>query len=88
MGDMVETMQALKQYHKVQRDNRAEVNIARIQELNIPAVEQSKNVFRVDGEYGVVMYYPTSNKWQHKGRNYKGGVLEFKAWLLKWGHIQ
>lgn len=81
MGDMAEEMNALKQYHKERRAEKATVNIQKLQELGIPAQEQSKNVFRIDTEHGAVMYYPPSNKWQHRGRVYRGDVQSFKGWL-------
>lgn len=81
MGDMAEEMNALKQYHKEQREEKAAVNIDKLQQMGIPALEQSKNVFRIDTEHGAVMYYPPSNKWQHRGRVHRGDVKSFKGWL-------
>lgn len=84
---MAEEMNALKAYHKEQRAHRAVINIDRLKELGIPAREQSKNVFRVDTEHGAVMYYPPSNKWQHRGRTYKGDVISFQGWLKNQRYI-
>jgi len=81
MGDIAEDMYALKQYHKERRAEKAEVNIQHLTEMGIPAREQSKNVFRIDTEHGAVMYYPPSNKWQHRGRVHRGDVKSFKGWL-------
>ncbi len=81
MGDMVEEMNALKAYHKEKREERAVINISKLKQLGIPAREQSKNVFRIDTEYGAVMYYPPSNKWQHRGRVHRGDLDSFKTWL-------
>jgi len=86
MGDMAEEMNALKAYHKEKRQEKAVVNIARLQELGIPAREQSKNVFRVDTAHGAVMYYPPSNKWQHRGKVHRGDVSSFQGWLKKQGY--
>lgn len=87
MGDMAEEMNALKQYHKEQREAKAAVNIDKLQAMGIPAREQSKNVFRIDTEHGAVMYYPPSNKWQHRGRVHRGDVQSFKGWLINQGHL-
>ena len=81
MGDMAEEMNALKQHHKEQREAKAVVNIDKLQTMGIPAREQSKNVFRIDTENGAVMYYPPSNKWQHRDRVHRGDVQSFKGWL-------
>lgn len=81
MGDMAETMNALKEHNKERRQARAEVNIDRMTELGIPATEQSKNGFRINTTKGAVMYYPSSNKWQHRGQVHRGDVLSFQGWL-------
>jgi hypothetical protein len=85
MGDSAEDFRALKEYHKERRQNCADANIVEMKKLGIPAVEQDKNVYRIDGKFGAVMYYPTSSKWQHKGRVYRGTPSDFKLWLKK-GH--
>lgn len=87
MGDMREEFDALKAYHKERRAERASVNIAQLQELGVPAVEQSKNVFRVQTCDGAVMYYPASNKWQHRGKVFLGVVLDFQGWLRNRGYL-
>lgn len=81
MGDMADTMNALKAYHKEKREAKAKVNISKLERMGIPAREQSKNVFRIDTEHGAVMYYPPSNKWQHRGKVHRGDVQAFKGWL-------
>lgn len=43
--------------------------------------EQSKGVFRVNTSRGAVMYYPGSNKWQHKGKIFRGDMGQFANWL-------
>jgi len=88
MGDMREEFDALKAYHKEQREQKATVNIAKLAELDIPAVEQSKNVFRVQTPEGAVMYYPPSNKWQHRGKVHRGDVKAFQGWLRNRGFLQ
>jgi len=87
MGDMAEDMNALKAYHKEQREARAVVNIAKLEEMGIPAHEQSENVFRIDTQYGAVMYYPPSNKWQHRGKVHRGNLDSFKGWLINRGYL-
>lgn len=87
MGDMAEDFQALKEYHKERRSEKATVNIAKLEELGIPAREQPKNVFRIDTEHGAVMYYPPSNKWQHRGKVHRGDINSFKGWLKNQGYI-
>ena len=82
MGDMAEEMNALKKFHKEERQQKAEMNIFLLESLGIPAFEQSKNVFRIDHlELGTVMYYPSSNKWQHRSRIHQGNVNSFQGWL-------
>lgn len=87
MGDMREEFDALKAYHKEQRAEKATVNIGRLQELGVLAVEQSKNVFRVQTCDGAVMYYPVSNKWQHRGKVFLSVVLDFRDWLRARGYL-
>ena len=83
MGDMREEFDALKEHHKNEREARAAVNIESLGKLGIPAYEQSKNVYRVDTTAGAVMYYPTSSKWQHRGRTMRGDTSAFHGWLKK-----
>jgi hypothetical protein len=86
MGDMADVFNEMKAYKKVKREERTTVNAARLQELGITAREQSKNVFRVDTEWGAVMYYPGSNCWQHRGKTQRGDVHKFHAWMKSQGY--
>lgn len=88
MGEMAEVFNGLKAHNKQRKDERSAVNAQKLQELGIPAREQSKNVFRVDTEWGAVMYYPGSNMWQHKGKTKRGTVAQFKEWLQQQGFVQ
>ena len=85
MGEMAETFNAMKAHKKEQREARAMVNAETLRELGIPAVEQSKHVYRVNTPHGAVMYYTSSNTWQHKGKVGRGDVHAFKFWLTKRG---
>lgn len=40
-----------------------------------------KGCYRLTTREGAVMYYPTTNKWQHKGRTFTGDIQEFHQWL-------
>ena len=88
MGDMREEFDALKAHLKKRREQKATVNIAKLAELGIPAHEQSKNVFRVQTPDSAVMYYPPSNKWQHRGKVFHGDVAAFHNWLRDRGYLQ
>lgn len=81
MSDMGEMFNAMKAYKKIKRDERAVMNEELLLKMGIPAVKQSKNVFRLTTPEGVVMYYPSSDTWQHKGKVGHGDVKSFKAWL-------
>lgn len=83
MGDMAEVFNDLRKAKQEQRAKRAEVNVEALQVLGVDAKEQSKNVFRIDAEYGTVMYYPSSSCWQHRGKIMRGDVQAFKQWLAK-----
>ena len=82
MGDMADVFNDMKQFKKEQRDTRAVNNSERLLALGINAHEQSKNVFRIEfGEREVAMYYPSSDKWQHRGKVYRGTPEQLKSWL-------
>ena len=82
MGEMAEVFNDLKKFKKDQRDARAITNVERLAALGIEAKEQSKNVFRIElGDRQVVMYYPTSGKWQHRGKTHRGAPEQLRAWL-------
>lgn len=87
MGDMAEVFNGLKQYKKEQREARGQRNSALLADAGIPAREQSKGVWRVNTEQGTVMYYVSSNTWQHKGNVARGSVNDFKNWLSKRGML-
>jgi hypothetical protein len=86
-SDTIEDYKALAEARKSWKDEAAVVNVELLKSMNIPAYEQSKNVFRVDTLRGVVMYYPTSGKWQHKGKTYRGDVKTFREFLKKTGKL-
>ena len=83
MGDMIEDFRALKAAQQREKADTAVANVASLQALGIDAIEQSKHVFRIDREYGTVMYYPSSNKWQYRGKTFRGSPQALQAWLVK-----
>lgn len=83
MGEMAQVFNDMKAATKERREKRAVVNIAALTALGVAAREQSKNVFRVDTDWGAVMYYPSSNTWQHKGKTHRGDVQAFTTWVNK-----
>lgn len=88
MSDSTEIFAAMKAANNQRKEERRAVNLEALQKLGIPAREQSKNVFRVDTEWGAVMYYPGTNCWQHKGKTCRGDVYKFHAWLHTQGFLQ
>lgn len=87
MSEMMECMKDIAEARKSNRSKVAERNVTELKRLSIPAVEQSKNVWRIDGPLGAVMYYPTSNKWQHHSRTKAGSVADLRSWLQKNGYL-
>lgn len=63
------------------------MTIEELHRLQIPATEQGKNVFRVNSQNGTVMYYPSREKWQHRGKVHEGDVTAFRAWLKRHGML-
>ena len=63
------------------------INRETLAAAGIPMEEKSTNVFRLETEYGAVVYYPSSNKWQHHGRTYSGTVAQLKQWLQSKGYL-
>ncbi len=79
MGELFRDWDKMKAERKAKRhDHNVEVLLS---EAEIPAREQSKNVWRVDTPAGAVMYYPATNCWQHKGKTMRGDVHAFVAWF-------
>lgn len=83
MGDMREEFDALKEVKASRKAARLAMNSERLTALGVPAVEQSKGVWRVATPAGAVMYYPATNCWQHKGKVCRGDVQAFAAWFKK-----
>ena len=86
-SETIEDYQALTEARKNWKNEVAAVNVELLKSMNIPAYEQSKNVFRIDTSQGAVMYYPTSGKWQHKGKTLRGDVKAFRDFLKKTGKL-
>lgn len=83
MGDMREEFDALKAHTASRKAARLAMNTTLMGTLGVPAVEQSKGVWRVDTAAGAVMYYPATNCWQHKGKVCRGDAQAFAAWYKK-----
>ena len=81
MGDMAAVFNDMKAATNERREKRAKLNSEELVKRGIPAVEQSKNVFRVVTHAGAVMYYPGSNSWQFRGKLYRGGITQFQNWI-------
>lgn len=81
MGDMAEVFNDMAAATKERREKRAKLNIEELKKRGIPAFEQSANVFRINTPAGAVMYYPSSNMWQHKGKIGRGDINRFQAWF-------
>ena len=82
MGDMADVFNDMKKFKKEQRDTRAAINEKKLMALGIDAKLQSKNVYRIEfTEREVVMYYLSSNSWQHRGKVYRGTPEQLKSWL-------
>lgn len=82
MGEMAEVFKEYREYKKEQRDTRADINTKKLLALGIGAKLQSKNVYRIElAEREVVMYYLSSNSWQHRGKVYRGTPEQLKSWL-------
>lgn len=88
MGEMAEIFNGMRKHTQERKDKRSENNSEALQKLGIHMREQSKNVFRMETEWGAVMYYPGSNKWQHKGKTHRGDVNKLHAWLHSQGFLQ
>ena len=87
MGDMAEAFNDMRVHKRLQREKRSEVNEETMRALGIPARLRSKGVFRIDSEQGCVMYYPSTNKWQHKAKVMQGTPEQLKGWLQNKGFL-
>jgi len=47
----------------------------------IPFTEVSKEVFKVETQYGATVYYPKHAKWIHRGKTRKGDLQAFSQWV-------
>jgi hypothetical protein len=81
MSDEIEVLNALKAEQRNRRDHKAVINADVLKASKLPFIEQSKNVFRSDLRAGVVMYYASSDKWQHRGKVYQGTIEELITWI-------
>lgn len=83
MGDMGAVFRDMKAAKKVQREKRASVNIEALNNLGFRYRVQGPNVFRFETglHNGPVMYYPSSNCWQHAGKTHRGSIEHFGGWF-------
>lgn len=83
MGDVGETFALYHAWKKAQRKDRAKVNLEALQASGLPFFQQSDGVWRCNASWGVVMYYPSSNTWQHKSGVHRGPVTAFINWFKR-----
>jgi hypothetical protein len=82
-SNMGDDFRAYKEHKREQRAKRKDANLEKLVQLKIPAVQQSSGTYRIETPVGVVMYYPSTNKWQHKTRVYYGDITAMHGWLKK-----
>ena len=83
---MVGTMyKAMNDDTKSRKAVRLGQNIAALRATGLAFTERSENVWRMDTEWGAVMYYPATNTFQHKGKTGHGDVPSLVRWLHKLG---
>lgn len=77
----MEEAREIRQHRRDVRMKRAGVAADLLKKHNIPAIEQSRNVFRIDSDAGTIMYYPSSKKWQLKTKTFRGSFEAFLNFL-------
>lgn len=87
MGEMIEVYKNLKAHRRSERKIREEENLRQCAGLGIRVHPWQDGIQRIELERGQVMYYACSDKWQFRGKTFKGGPTKLKEWLDAQGYF-
>ncbi len=82
--DMMDDFRALKAHRQEGKNRRYEENSAWFA-ANMPTaqIDTTGKVARIEHRIGVIIYYLTTNRWQHLGKVRTGTPADFARWLGK-----
>jgi len=81
MSEVAEDMQALDAFKRNEKAEREKENLSTLIEAGIVFTSHQKGVVRVQAADALVIYYPSTDKWQYRGRVIKGDANSFVVWL-------
>ncbi|ELM3660008.1 hypothetical protein ACONGJ_003617 [Edwardsiella piscicida] len=83
MGDCGEDFKALREYNKQKKDDRLQKNNSLINSSGIKYKVDSSGSMHFETPNGKVIFYPTTNKIQHKQRIMFGGARKAIDYINK-----
>lgn len=83
MGDCAEDFKALKAYHKDKKAARQAENLKALQCSGLSYSTDSSGSIHVQTDKGKVIFYPTTNKYQHRDKVFYGDALAFIKYVYR-----
>lgn len=68
MGDCGDDFKALSEYHRQKKRDRQTENMQRMQASGLVYSTDTSGSLHIYTDKGKVIFYPTTNKFQHKGK--------------------
>nr|ELR5040959.1 hypothetical protein [Providencia stuartii]ELR5082975.1 hypothetical protein [Providencia stuartii] len=74
MGDMGDVFRAMKEHVKERKEERLRNNTEQLKYIDIPYTRDSSGTIHFQTKKGKVLFYPSTNKYQHKRSVKRGGL--------------
>ncbi|EJD6508518.1 hypothetical protein M0I01_RS13025 [Providencia rettgeri] len=74
MGDMGDVFRAMKEQVKERKAARLKNNTEQLKDIDIPYTRDFNGTIHFQTKKGKVLFYPTTNKYQHKRSIKRGGL--------------
>ncbi|HIC2887048.1 TPA: hypothetical protein ACW0T4_003733 [Morganella morganii] len=82
MGDMGDIFRAMREDAKERKQQRLKENTGKLSGIDIPFIQDGSGTIHFSTPVGKVLFYPTTNKIQHKQKVTRGN-LEMAVALAK-----
>ena len=74
MGDMGDILRAMREDAKERKQQRLKENTGKLSGIDIPFTQSGNLTIHFDTPVGKVLFYPTTNKIQHKQKVTRGNL--------------
>lgn len=81
MSDCGDDYNALKEYHRQRKRDIYEQNAAYMESSGLQFSKDQSGSLRFNTPQGTVMYYPSTNKYMHRGKVMRGNVRAAEKYI-------